>query len=508
MWLGKPRDSPMSRTLSPQQAAAVAAAVDSVRNQVIPSVAGSGKTTVLVEIPRLISNEKTIAFCAFNKVISLEIESRIANLNLDNVKVGTLHSFGFGAVRRSISRVKVDGNKLKNLAYNEFTGEYENLRQFVIAAAAMAKELGIGAIVDNNVENWMQMCDHHNLWDSLPNGVTEAQGIDAAQYLLNCNNNLKNIVDFADMIYFPILFDMKIWQYDYILLDEAQDTNGPRRALVKNMLKKGGKLIAVGDPCQAIYGFTGADNKSLDIIKEEFDAIVTPLSVTFRCPKSIVALANQWVSHIEAHESAPDGIVDSCELSDVVKLAGPLDAIVCRNTKPLVELAYSLLRQSVACRVEGRAIGEGLVKLAQRWKTVKNVGELYTKLQQWSENEIEKNKKKGNDSRCQVIEDQVKTLEVFISECDNSDPISTLVANIRSLFGDTEGEQKVLTLSTIHKAKGKEWERVFALGMNTYSPSKWASKDWEMEQEDNLCYVQVTRAKQHLTLVNVPAKNS
>lgn len=498
----------MTRQLSPQQAAAVAAAIDSAQHQVIPSVAGSGKTTVLVEIPRLISTDKTIAFCAFNKAISVEIDQRISTFNLENVKVGTLHSFGFGAIRRAVSRVKVDANKVKNIARNEFTGEYENLQPFVIAVVKMAKEVGIGACVEDSVENWYEMCEHHNLWDSLPDKVTPEQGIDAAQYLLKCNNNLKNIIDFSDMIYFPILFNMKIWQYDYILLDEAQDTNGPRRALVKMMLKNGGKLIAVGDPHQAIYGFTGADNKSLDIIQKEFDAIVTPLSVTFRCPKNIVALAQQWVSHIEAHESAPDGVVDSCDLQDIVKLAGPMDAIICRNTKPLVELAYSLLRQSVACRVEGREIGEGLIKLAQRWKTVKTVGELSNKLQQWSENEIDKNKKKGNDSRCQAIEDQVKTLEVFIDNCDHSDPIRGLIENIRGLFGDTEGAQKVLTLSTIHKAKGKEWDRVFALGMDTYSPSKWATKEWEMEQEDNLCYVQVTRAKQHLTLVNVPAKKS
>jgi DNA helicase-2/ATP-dependent DNA helicase PcrA len=498
----------MKRSLSPQQAAALEAVIKNVRNLIVQAVAGSGKTTFLEECARTIPRTKTVAFCCFGKAIATEIEQRIKPFNLDNVTVGTMHSFSFGAVRRAFSRVKVDANKLRNIARNEFTGEYENLQQFVIAAAAMAKEVGVGAIVDNTVENWLQMCDKHNLWDSLPAGVTEAQGIDAAQYLLSCNNNIKNVIDFSDMIYFTILFDLKIWQYDYILLDEAQDTNGPRRALAKKMLKKGGKLIAVGDPCQAIFGFTGADNRSLDIIREEFDCEIKPLSVTFRCPKSIVQVANQWVSHIEAHESAPDGIVDSCELSDISKLVGPKDAIVCRNTKPLVELAYSLLRQQIACRVEGRKIGEGLVKLAQRWKTVKNVGELYNKLQQWSENEIEKNKKKGNDTNCQVIEDQVKTLEVFISECDNSDPISTLVANIRSLFGDTEGEQKVLTLSTIHKAKGKEWDRVFALGMDTYSPSKWATKAWEMEQEDYLCYVQVTRAKQHLTLVNVPAKNS
>lgn len=498
----------MNRQLSPQQAASVAAAVNSAHHQIIPSVAGAGKTTVLVEIPRLIPTDKIIAFCAFNKSVSIEIEQRISTFNLTNTKVGTLHSFGFGACRRAFSRVKVDANKVRNIARNEFTGEYENLQPFVIPVVKMAKELGIGAVVENTVENWYEMCEHHNLWDSLPDKVTQTQGIDAAQYLLNCNNNLKNIIDFSDMIYFPILFNLKIWQYDYVLLDEAQDTNGPRRALVKMMLKKGGKLIAVGDPHQAIYGFTGADNKSLDIIKEEFNAIVTPLSVTFRCPKNIVGLAQSWVSHIEAHESAPDGVVDSCDLQDIVKFAGPMDAIICRNTKPLVELAYSLLRQSVACKVEGRDIGEGLIKLAQRWKTVKTVGELFSKLQQWGENEIDKNKKKGNDVRCQSIEDQVKTLEVFIDNCDHSDPISVLIENIRSLFGDTEGAQKVLTLSTIHKAKGKEWDRVFALGMDTYSPSKWATKAWEMEQEDNLCYVQVTRAKQHLTLVNVPAKKS
>ena len=498
----------MNRQLSPQQAAAVAAAINSADHQTILSVAGSGKTYTLEAINTEIDENKTVAFCAFNKTVAVEYEQRISTFNLTNTKVGTVHSFGFGAVRRAVSRVKVDANKVRNIARNEFNGEYEKLQPFVIAAAKMAKEVGIGAVVEDTVDNWSEMCEHHNLWDSLPADVTEAQGIDAAQYLLNCNNNMKNIIDFSDMIYFPILFNMKIWQYDYILLDEAQDTNGPRRALVKMMLKKGGKLIAVGDPHQAIYGFTGADNKSLDIIQKEFNAIVTPLSVTFRCPKNIVALAQQWVSHIEAHESAPDGVVDSCDLQDIVKLAGPMDAIICRNTKPLVELAYSLLRQSVACRVEGREIGEGLIKLTQRWKTVKTVGELNNKLQQWGENEIEKNKTKGNDSRCQAIEDQVKTLEVFIDNCDHSDPISVLIANIRGLFGDTEGVQKVITLSTIHKAKGKEWDRVFALGMDTYSPSKWATKEWEMEQENNLCYVQVTRAKQHLTLVNVPAKKS
>lgn len=501
-------------TLSPQQSAIVDFIPNGKGSGVIEAGAGCAKTTTLTKALEAIPANNSVAFCAFNRPIALEIKHKIEPLNLQNVTVGTLHSFGFGAVRRSISRVKVDGDnnrKLRELAQREFNGEYENLREFVTTAARMAKEYGIGATCPDDVENWQEMLDHHNLWDSLPEGVTEETGIDAAQYLLNCSNQLRQIIDYSDMIYLPVLHKMKIWQYDYILLDEAQDTNSTRRALVKMMLKPTGRLIAVGDSAQAIYGFTGADSNSLDRIRTDFNAVTLPLTVTYRCPKNVVNLAHNWVdeSKLQAAESAPDGIVDSCELQDVVKLAGKKDAIICRNTKPLVELAYSLIRNSVACKVEGRSIGEGLIKLAQRWKSVKTVGELEARLEQWAENEIAKHKAKGNDSRCQVVEDQAQTLQVFIMQCEDSDSLDVLVGKIRSLFGDTEqGCQQVLTLSTIHKAKGREWDRVFALGMDTYSPSRWAKQAWELEQEDNLCYVQVTRAKNHLTLVNVPAKRA
>ena len=496
----------MARKLSPQQTAAVKFVSDSRANLVLEAVAGAGKTTTLVEMVN--ATKGSVAFCAFNKAISLEIDAKIAPLNLgDRVKVGTLHSFGFGAVRRAYSRVKVDGYKMRELARREFNGEYEHLRQFAQSAATMAKECGIGATMEDNFDNWMWMLNHYNLVDSLPDKVTEQQGIDAAQYLLGVSNSLTQIVDYSDMIYLPILNRLKIWQYDNILLDEAQDTNSTRRALVKMMLKPQGRLFAVGDPCQAIYGFTGADSQALDNIRSDFNAETLPLTVTYRCPKSIVSVANRWVDHIQAHEDAPDGVVDSCELQDIAKLATAQDAIICRNTKPLVELAYNLIRNSVACKVEGRSIGEGLIKLAERWKSAKTVGELQAKIEAWAENEITKHKTKGNDSRCQIIEDQAETLGVFMMQCEESDPISVLVSKIRSLFGDTEsGQQKVLTLSTIHKAKGREWDRVFALGMDRYSPSKWARQAWELIQEDNLCYVQVTRAKSHLTLVNVPAK--
>lgn len=504
VFFGSPiKCSSVTIVLSSQQKAAI----DCARvgeSFILGAVAGSGKTFTLKVILKTLKAENNsidIAFCAFNKKIVTEIESGLPS---GLCSVGTLHSFGFGAIRRNFPRVKVDSNKIKIIARDEFNGEYEILRTFAVGAAAMAKEIGIGVCVENTYNNWAEMCERYDLWDTLPN-ISEEEGLNAANYLLRRNNEIRNIIDFSDMLYFPILFNLKMTQFDCVLLDEAQDTNGPRRFLVKSMLKPKGQLIAVGDPHQAIYGFTGADYDSLDHIKRQFNCKTLPLSVTYRCPKNIVQVAQKWVTHIQSAPDAPEGIVDSCNVSDIAKLATADDVIICRNTKPLVELTYGLIRKGIACRVEGRSIGEGLIKLAQRWK-VKSVGELSAKLTTWAENEIKKYKEKDNLSRCQVIEDQVTTLEVFIDQCDRSESVDVLIGKIRKLFGDTEGVQNILTLSTIHKAKGREWDRVFALGMDVYSPSKWAVKPWQMEQEDNLCYVQVTRAKRHLTMVNVPTK--
>jgi superfamily I DNA/RNA helicase len=478
--------------LSSEQELAREAARLQNQNLIIEAVAGAGKTFTLIEILKVLSGE--VAFTAYNKDIATEIQQRIAPLNLDNVNVGTIHSMGFGAIRRAIKNVKVDGNKLSKLAKDEFYGDYENLREIAIKGAELAKQ-----VMPKTHQEWQKMFDHYNAWDIVPEDINSDTAIDAAQYLLNVSNNSRNVVDFSDMIYMPIQFNLRIWQYDVILLDEAQDTNRARREIIKKMLKPNGILIAVGDPHQAIYGFTGADNNSLNIIKEEFNAKILRLSTTYRCPKKIVEYAQQWVSHIQSHESSPEGVLDFCGIKDMNVM--PNDAILCRNTRPLIEVAYSLIRKKIPCKVEGRKIGEGLIKLINRWKSSKTVGKLEEKLEEWAEREIKKNKDKERFSVCQDIEDRFQTIKVFIEQCDEADDLTVLTQKIRNLFEDnTSG---CVILSTIHKAKGREWNHVFALGMNKYSPSKWARNEWEIEQERNLCYVQVTRAKQHLTIVDV-----
>ena len=180
------------------------------------------------------------------------------------------------------------------------------------------------------------------------------------------------------------------------------------------------------------------------------------------------------------------------------------DAALCRNTKPLIEAAYGFFRQGIACRVEGRDIGQGLIQLATKWKAVKTLGALMDKLYEYQVAETDKWTAKGNAFKVQSIEDKCDTLRVIIDHLleQGLTDISDLTKHINSLFGDTpEGERpKVFTLSTIHKAKGREWNRVYILRRDLM-PSKYAKQAWELQQEENLEYVAITRAKVELIYV-------
>lgn len=183
------------------------------------------------------------------------------------------------------------------------------------------------------------------------------------------------------------------------------------------------------------------------------------------------------------------------------------DVALCRNTKPLIETAYSFFRFNIACRVEGRDIGQGLIQLATKWKRVNTLGALLDRLSEYQEAETAKwmAKQPPNTFKIQVLEDKCDTLRVIIDHLLNNGMTSVedLKRHINSLFGDTpDGERpKVFTLSTIHKSKGREWNRVYVLHRELL-PSKYAKQDWQLAQETNLEYVMITRAKEELVYVD------
>lgn len=200
---------------------------------------------------------------------------------------------------------------------------------------------------------------------------------------------------------------------------------------------------------------------------------------------------------IQPHPTAPDGSVttlSSYSPSDFPSTA----AVLCRNVAPLVSFAFALLRRNVPCRVLGREIGAGLIKLIDSQKA-SDLDELEQKLTSSRQRELRAADRHGNPAAVGNINDRYDCLAVFLDEarlCSGS--IDSIKARIKSLFDDNA--DCVLTLSTIHKAKGLEWPTVFILD-RTLLPSRYATQPWQLRQERNLHYVAVTRAKLDLKYI-------
>lgn len=502
-----------TRVWSQQQLAVFEAVKEALYSILLVAVAGSGKTTTVTEAVRYMTG--TVALLAFNKKIAMVLESVIATIpTLARVKAGTFHSFGNGAVRRAFPNAAMKENKVIELMARRDVPE--ELRPFVRQIVSLAKQRAFGFLTPVEDDRaWFDMVSHYELDSMLSkkNGYGDAQVTDLVEQgiiwgrEILCDSIATNrqMIDFDDMIYVPLIADLKMWQNDWVIVDEVQDTNPARRALAKKILRPGGKFIGVGDPHQAIYGFTGADNDAMDIIEREFGARRMPLTVTYRCPKSHVTLARTFVSHITAADTAPDGQLLRMEKAEFDKHTtfSKDDAILCRFTKPIVEAAYSLIRRGIGCHVEGKEIGRGLLKLAMRWSRVEDLDQLRDRLTAHLEKETAKLLAKGQERQAEALADRVETLHVIMQKLPADAGLADLQREIETLFGDTpEGEApRSLTLSTIHKAKGREWDVVYLLGREQLMPSKFARQQWQLDQETNLMYVAVTRAKQ--TLIEV-----
>ncbi|ARQ95247.1 ATP-dependent DNA helicase [Bradyrhizobium phage BDU-MI-1] len=490
---------------SPQQAAFIHEARTGTSSIVLIAVAGAGKTTTIIEAADGMPGSSIIL--SYNKKIADEIKAKLKKRGIDwkRVEAATVHSIGLRNYKRAVAGVIVKGDKVSSLCAamvteDELPIELVPHTSVICHLVSLAKANAVGVQGQGEIDDtsiWEDIVDHFDLFDEEPLKKKADALIEAAINLLKASNDLFQVVDFDDMIYLPLLRQIQFFQYDQVIMDEAQDANICRRLMADALLKDDGRFMGVGDPHQAIYGFTGADNDSMENLKRHFNAKEMPLTVTYRCPKKIVKFAQTWVNHIQAHSSAPEGMISAMTFEDFKTREGwhsGESAILCRSTRPLVTAAFALIRENIPCRIEGRDIGEALIKLCTRWKAAKTIWELEEKLEDWKEKETEKWIAKKKMSRVQEVEDKFETLMVVMEAClDKKQTLVTdVVAYINQIFADNVAG--ILTLSTIHKSKGREWRNVFWLDRFTTCPSKYASQPWEIEQENNLCYVAATRS--------------
>lgn len=478
---------------------------------VLEAVAGAGKTTTIVNGLQYMQGQ--VILLAYNATAAADLYARIPH-GRKGVFAKTFHAVGVNALRYAYDNahaLKVDANKVSKLTgallLERSRPELLDLTAAVSAFVSMAKQRGIGALTAlEDDDAWLNMVDHFALDTSLPDGF-EGQlltTIKLSQEVLRRSNMDLDVIDFDDMVYLPLQRRLRLLKHDWVVIDEAQDTNPTRRALAAALLRPGGRVVACGDRFQAIYGFTGTDNDSLEQLEDEFFCQRLPLTVSYRCPRAVVAEAQKYATHIQPADTAIEGRVERYDYADIIGAVEVGDAVLCRFNKYLVTLAFKFIRSGVPAKIEGRDVGNGLVKLATRWKRVKTLVALESKLEGYLEAEQAKAKVKDDARRAQDAEDRVDTLRVLMERTreQGGDTVDALVTVIGDLFGDKVGEDTpCVILCSGHKSKGREWDRVHILGLEELQPAR-TSRDWQAKQEINLCYVEVTRAKRELFIVS------
>jgi ATP-dependent exoDNAse (exonuclease V) beta subunit len=256
-------------------------------------------------------------------------------------------------------------------------------------------------------------------------------------------------------------------------------------------------VIVVGDDRQAIYGFRGAVQDGMGMMRVTLRASTLGLTTTYRCPKAVVRIAAEIVPDYKAADSAPEGEVGT--VAEIEKHVQIGDAILSRLNAPLMPLALSLLRKNIPARIEGRDIGRQLIGMVRTMKA-KSVPHFIERVEGWLAKQIERlQKSKGADKKIEQSRDISETLKALAMDCKS---VAEIEQRITNLFQDSDSNSKpAVVLSSVHKAKGLEWPRVFLLS-ETFRQKSGTG------EEANIYYVAVTRAQKALYFVGGDAPKS
>jgi superfamily I DNA/RNA helicase len=482
----------------------------STSNLAVNAVAGSGKTTTMRLVAEAIIEKApraSIAAVAFNKSIATALAGKMP----EGVTCSTIHSLGLKAIAKMLKRrPKVESRKasrkatkmLQDLGFDPWdkgddrdvlNGRREFSRRALdLASKARQRLCKSAACIEATAE-------HHDIDLGVPEEMAER--VNTARFVLDlieaCREDTSQI-DFDDMIELPLSAPASIPKFKFVLVDEAQDLSPLRLAFTKAMRSpRGGKLVYVGDRRQAIYGFAGSSSNAFDEIITATDADELPLSVCYRCPSSHLDMAREIVPEIEARDDAPEGFVDTWEAGEVETRAAVGDLIICRRNAPLVGLTFRLLAAGQSASMAGRELGQGLIAVAKKHGIDAEGRAAFMAAEERKARAAVGNDDARIEARLATARDKISCIDAVVESIDGSTDIKAFEAAVKRLFD----KDATITLSSVHRAKGLEADRVVLVEPHLLGSSKYATQEWQKTQEVNLRYVALTRAKTTLVFV-------
>lgn len=489
------------------------------------AVAGSGKSSTLRIVAKTLRElglrPNEIKICVFGKDNSIDLIKKFGTIWKNSIS--TLHSAAFTLVTKELNVQRSEDINISKYKYERIAQSLDLIPKRGRKMGRLRQEEIIGddddflKLIDlvrlNNEEPTAEVVEaialHHEI-DNVWKPTLVAQWI---AYCLKIGEEMaisQKKLDFTDQIWLAVKWELhkQPWfkPYKFLLLDEAQDLNPLQLQLVLMLVGLTGRILAVGDPRQAIMGFAGADNQSYNNIVRLTRAVELPLSICYRCPRSHVALVKKIFPYIpiEAAPDAIEGIIHQIESKDIENLVKHGDIIISRKTAPLVSLCIRLISQGIKATVKGRDVGDFLKKELDQIAKLPgyNFQFFNDAVAQYREIKLQQYFNLDNEEELKErLADRLEAISTIYQSQPQATSIESLKYYIDELFSD---ENSPVTLSTIHKYKGSEGERII-IHRAEDMPMTWRNqRDWQLEQEENLLYVALTRSKSELFIVGHP----
>ena len=455
--------------LTPEQREAV---TSPARRLLVRATAGSGKTHVLtLRIQRQIAQNEVdadqVLAMTFTRRAGDELRRRLFRAGIRDIRAGTFHR----AALSLVNQYRED-HHLKPLVIES------NRRRLVSALAAQLKNSG-----DLRLEDWQLPRLEQEI------GWALSQGFTGAQYAKNAKKLRRDAplpaTQFADVLdrYVGLCRSRGVLDFDLLLseaisllrdepnvlasfrhrnkalyVDETQDMNPLQFMLLRHMAGDDPDLFCVGDPNQSIYGFNGANPQLLgEIIRTWPDTVVLDLTRNHRSTANIIAVANTLL------EQGAQGIIPAKDEGDV----------------PMVR-SYNTDEQ------EAEHVATWLSAKHQPgspWKSMAVLARTNAQL------ELVASLLEAHDIPCErrgaehsPASDLLTTPETWNRRID-------------------EDHKDAVALSTIHRAKGLEFQHVAAIGWSEGQlPNYNATTAAQLAEEQRLAYVALSRAEDSLLI--------
>lgn len=474
-----------------------------IGNATVEARAGTGKTKTIEMMVRFIPKNKKVLILAFNKSIRDELAKRLKKDDFSNVDVMTYHSLGY-KLSPILKTVNIDEKKyLKH--FNE------NAINFVDNWNALP--LWVQTNYRRNVLKLIDYC-RYNLMQSVKEVNKMINKYDVPVFLnenetvvkmLKWGSQNTNTFDYTDLIWLPYecgITSSYKYKYDFIFIDEAQDSSLAQQNLIEICKQRNTRFVSIGDSFQTINSWAGSDTEAFKTFNKKDNVKQFTLNTSFRCCRAIESLVKKYVDDFNVSENNIEGKILYNVNSNLIK---PGDMVLCRLTAPLMKLYLKLIKENVPCTIKGNPTTDELFFLLTDKNCPDIVKDIKDCLKQQLINKWELLAKDFNgDLRAVVGDYDILSIydELIALEAISDDNMSKneVLSILNKMYIETK-ENSVVTLSTVHKAKGLESDNVYIL-CPSLMPSKIADKDWEIESEKNLLYVAYTRAKKCLGFIS------